>query len=182
MGGWSSWWFAGGLVVAGGIEGEVAEEFSGGRVDDADVEVLDEEQDVGSGVGSTDAEVVEVAVVAQGHGAAGVDDVVTDSVVGAVGGVARPWFSAHDSQPDLPFRNPFDIVLFHAFAVDPGIGYATPNLLLQVPRELFLSVIDDGVTLIVTKRLYFGDWTEDVLANASPNELVQGGEGYWVRR
>jgi len=42
------------LVVAGGIKGEVAEEFSGVGVDDADVEVVDEHDDVGSGVGSPD--------------------------------------------------------------------------------------------------------------------------------
>lgn len=42
--------FAGGLVVPGGVEGEVAEEFAGGGVDDADVEVGDEDDDVGSGV------------------------------------------------------------------------------------------------------------------------------------
>ena len=50
---------------------EVAEEFSGGGVDDADVEVVDEEDDVGSGVGSSDADVVELAVDAQGDDAAG---------------------------------------------------------------------------------------------------------------
>ena len=44
----------GGLVVAVGVDGEVAEEFAGGGVDDADVEVFDEEEDVGSGVGSPD--------------------------------------------------------------------------------------------------------------------------------
>jgi hypothetical protein len=40
---------AGGLVVAAGVEGELAQEFAGGGVDDADVEVLDE-QDVGGAV------------------------------------------------------------------------------------------------------------------------------------
>ena len=54
-------WPAGGLVVAGGIHCELAEEFAGGGVDDADVEVLDEQQDVGSGVGPADADVVEPA-------------------------------------------------------------------------------------------------------------------------
>ena len=50
--------FSGGLVVLGGVEGECSEEFSGGCVDDADVEVGDEENDVGSGVGSSDSDVV----------------------------------------------------------------------------------------------------------------------------
>jgi hypothetical protein len=49
------------LVVAGGVDGEGSEEFSGGGVDDADVEVVDEEDDVGSGEGSSDADVVEPA-------------------------------------------------------------------------------------------------------------------------
>src|SRR5215471_7657456 len=54
--GWGSLWLAGGLVVAGRVEGQVAEQFAGGGVDDADVQVLDEQQDVGSGVGSADAD------------------------------------------------------------------------------------------------------------------------------
>ena len=37
-----SGWPAGGLVVAAGVDGEVAEEFAGGGVDDADVVVVDE--------------------------------------------------------------------------------------------------------------------------------------------
>ena len=73
---------AGGLVVAGGVEGEVAEELAGGGVDDADVEVGDEHDDGGSGVGSSDADVVEAAVVAQGDRAGVVDAVVADAVVG----------------------------------------------------------------------------------------------------
>ena len=48
-------WSAEGLVVAVWVEGELAEEFAGGGVDDSDVQVLDQEQDVGSGVGSSDA-------------------------------------------------------------------------------------------------------------------------------
>jgi hypothetical protein len=39
---------AGGLVVAGGVEGEVMEEFAGGRVADAYVEVGVERDDGGS--------------------------------------------------------------------------------------------------------------------------------------
>ena len=46
-----------GLVVASGVDDEVAEEFPGGGVDDAYVEVLDEQGDAGSGVGSADADV-----------------------------------------------------------------------------------------------------------------------------
>ncbi|PZS11353.1 MAG: hypothetical protein DLM55_01855, partial [Acidimicrobiales bacterium] len=55
-----------GLVVAGGVEDQFAQELSGGGVDDANVEVVDQEQDAGSGVGSAHSDVVEFAVVAQG--------------------------------------------------------------------------------------------------------------------
>ena len=71
-----------GLVVAVGVEGELAEEFAGGGVDDADVEVGDEDDDVGSGVGPADADVVELAVVPQGDDAGVVDAVVADAGVG----------------------------------------------------------------------------------------------------
>jgi hypothetical protein len=54
------------LVVPGGVEDQVAQEFAGVGGDDADVEVLDQEEDVGSGVGSSDADVVQAAVVADG--------------------------------------------------------------------------------------------------------------------
>ena len=46
------------LVVAVGVDGEFAEEFAGDGVDDADLEVLDEQDDVGSFVGSADADVL----------------------------------------------------------------------------------------------------------------------------
>ena len=49
---------SGGLVVLGGVEDQLAEELPGGGVDHADVQVLDEQDDVGSSVGSADAEVV----------------------------------------------------------------------------------------------------------------------------
>jgi len=45
------------LVVGVGVEGEVAEELAGDGVDDSDVEVLDEQDDAGSLVGSADADV-----------------------------------------------------------------------------------------------------------------------------
>src|SRR6186713_282609 len=76
-----------GLVVLAGVDGELAEEFAGGGVDDADVEVLDEQDDVGSGVGSADADVAESAVYSQGDVAGLADSVVPDPVVGV--GVTR---------------------------------------------------------------------------------------------
>jgi hypothetical protein len=54
------------LVVLGGVEDQFAEELAGGAVDDADGVVLDEHQDVGSGVGSADAD---VTIFAAGGGA-----------------------------------------------------------------------------------------------------------------
>ena len=43
--GCGSSWSAGGLVAGGGVEDELAEEFSGGGIDDSDAEVVDEDQD-----------------------------------------------------------------------------------------------------------------------------------------
>ena len=42
------------MVVLAGVDGELAEEFAGDGVDDADFVVLDEQEDVGSGVGSAE--------------------------------------------------------------------------------------------------------------------------------
>jgi hypothetical protein len=49
--------WASGLVVAVEVDVEFAQEFAGGGVDDTDVMVLGEQQDVGSAVGSADADV-----------------------------------------------------------------------------------------------------------------------------
>ena len=77
---------AGGLVVPGGVEDELAEEFAGGGVDDSDVEVLDKDQDAGSVVDAPDADVVQAPVDAQGDGAGLVDAVGADAVVGVGAG------------------------------------------------------------------------------------------------
>ncbi len=68
----------------------VADDFAGGGVDDADVEVVDEQDDGGSVEGSSEADVVELAVDAEGD-VAGVDAVVADAELGVgswVAGVA----------------------------------------------------------------------------------------------
>jgi hypothetical protein len=70
------------LVVAAGVDGELAEQFAGAGVDDPDVEVLDEHPDGGSGEGSAHADVVESAVDSQGELAVGVDAVGSDPFVG----------------------------------------------------------------------------------------------------
>ena len=49
-------------------------------MDDADVQVLDEEQDVGSGVGSADADVMQATGQAEGDAAGLVDAVGADAV------------------------------------------------------------------------------------------------------
>ncbi len=77
----SSGWCAG-LVVAGGVEDQFAQEFAGLGVDDADVAVDDQEQNVGAGVDASEADGVQPAVVAQGEDAAGVDAVAADARVG----------------------------------------------------------------------------------------------------
>jgi len=83
-----SWWPAGGLVVPGGVDGQLAEQFAGGGVDDADMQILDEHQDAGPGVGPADADVVQLPADAQGELAVGVDAVGADPVVGVGGAVA----------------------------------------------------------------------------------------------
>src|SRR3954465_8537077 len=67
--GWAGW-ASGALIALGGVEGE----FTGGGVDDADVEVLGEDRDAGS----ADAEGLEPSGVAQGDPSAGVDAVGAD--------------------------------------------------------------------------------------------------------
>jgi hypothetical protein len=52
------------------------------------VQVLDQEQDAGPGVGAADADVVEFAVVAEGDEPGVVDAVGADAVVGVGGAVA----------------------------------------------------------------------------------------------
>jgi hypothetical protein len=82
---------AGGLVAAAGVDGELAEDLTGGGVQDGDVAVLCQDEDVGSGVGSADADGAQAPGVAKGDLAAGVDAVAADAVVGvgaAVGAAA----------------------------------------------------------------------------------------------
>ena len=74
------------MVVPGGVEGEVAQHFAGGCVDDFDVVVLDEDQDAGSVVDAADADVVEASVDAQGDVAGFADAVGSDSFVGVDAG------------------------------------------------------------------------------------------------
>ena len=59
----------------------MADELAGGGVDDPDVEVVDEHENAGSGVGAADADVVQRAVNAQCQAALGVDAVAAYSLV-----------------------------------------------------------------------------------------------------
>ena len=77
-----------GLVVLAWVDDEVTQDLAGGGVHDGDVEVLDEKDDVGSGVGSSDADVAELAGDAEGDAAGFVDLVVADAVVGVCAAVA----------------------------------------------------------------------------------------------
>src|SRR5215472_1076387 len=70
-----------GLVGTGEVEGEGSEDLAGGGVDDANIEVLDEQDDGGSGMGSTDADVEQAAGDPQGDLAGGVDHVMSDSAM-----------------------------------------------------------------------------------------------------
>jgi hypothetical protein len=94
------------LVVAGWVELEVAEEFSGLGVDDADVEVVDDEGDGYADVGAADADVVHAPGSSEADCACGVYVVVADPVVRVVvvvggvfgeGVVGGGWCSASDA-------------------------------------------------------------------------------------
>ena len=89
---WPSWWSTDRLVGLGRIEGEGPEEFAGGRVDDADVEVFDEEQNGGSGVGSPDTDLDHRAVMTQRDLAGFVDFVAADARVAVGAAVAGRGF------------------------------------------------------------------------------------------
>ena len=52
------------LVADVWVQDEFAEDLSGGGVDDADVEVIDDQDDLGSGVGASDSDVVHASVAA----------------------------------------------------------------------------------------------------------------------
>lgn len=67
------------LVVAGGVEGELSDEFPGAVVDDADLEAVDEDDDAGSGEGSAEADVVESSGMAEGDAAVVVDGVGSEA-------------------------------------------------------------------------------------------------------
>ena len=81
---WWAGWSAGAVVEAGGVEDELSVELAGGGVDDADVQVGDEQDDAGSREVAAEGDVVEPSVVAQGDRAALGDAVVTDAPVGVV--------------------------------------------------------------------------------------------------
>jgi len=49
----AAWWSSGAVVAAVGVEGELADDLAGVAVDDADVEVVDEQDDAGSVEGSS---------------------------------------------------------------------------------------------------------------------------------
>src|SRR5688572_9769429 len=83
-----SGWASGALVALGCVEDQLAEELAGDGVDDPDLEVLGEDDDAGSGVGSSDADGVHLALVTPGDLAGFVDLVVADAVVGVVVPVA----------------------------------------------------------------------------------------------
>ena len=75
------------MVVAGGVDGEFADDLAGVGVDDGDVVVVDEHGDAGSLGGSADADVVETAVEPQGDVAGFVDSIGADALVGPGCGV-----------------------------------------------------------------------------------------------
>ena len=64
-----------GLVVPCWVDCELSENFSCGGVNDVNVVVLNQDDDVGSGVGSPDSDVVHLAVDTKCDGSRGIDAV-----------------------------------------------------------------------------------------------------------
>ena len=75
-------WPAERLVVAGGVDDQLADEVAGSSVDNPDVQVAGEHQDRGPGVLAAGADVVEFPVEAEGELAGRVGAVGADAVVG----------------------------------------------------------------------------------------------------
>jgi hypothetical protein len=61
-----SWFDAAGLAVLGGVDVEFAEDLAGFAVDGDDVQVVDEQADVCSGVLNAELDVVQASAAAQG--------------------------------------------------------------------------------------------------------------------
>ena len=102
---------------------------AGDGVDDPDVEVLDEQDDVGSGVGSSDADVAQLAGDAQGDGAGFVDAVVSDAVAG-VGVAAGPG----DCLGELFCSGPVAVAPLRSFTVTASSVRRTVGLLTAPAR------------------------------------------------
>jgi hypothetical protein len=85
------------LVASVGVEGELSQKHSVGG-DDADLGASDEEYDLAVAVGGADRDVAELAEVAQGDLASGVDAVVANPVVAIAPTLFRfeGWFVQGD--------------------------------------------------------------------------------------
>ena len=91
------------LVAAVGVDGELAEQGAVGG-DDAHVGAGDKEEDLAVAAGGADWDVAQLAEVAQGDFALGVDAVATRPVVGGCFGLWGPGLDARveDDQRGLP--------------------------------------------------------------------------------
>src|SRR5512132_3706051 len=91
--GWAGWQPAG-LVVPVGVQDQFADQLTGVAVDDADVQVVDEQADRGAGEPGAEADVVQPAVVAHSDRAPSVDLVGPDPVVGGDDRAGRNGFGS----------------------------------------------------------------------------------------
>src|SRR5688572_23238211 len=91
--GWAGWQPAG-LVVPAGVQDQFADQLTGVAVDDADVQVVDEQADRGAGEPGAEADVVQPAVVAHSDRAPAVDLVGPNPVVGGDDRAAWNGFGA----------------------------------------------------------------------------------------
>ncbi len=67
------------MVVPAGVQGEVADQVADVAVNDANLEVVDEQGDGGAGESGAEADVVQPAVVAESDRSAGVESTATSA-------------------------------------------------------------------------------------------------------
>ena len=75
------WFEASWLVVFGGVDGELAQDFAGLFIDDDDIEVVDEHPDGCAGVFFSNSDVVEISAASQGDVSCFIDFVFSNSEV-----------------------------------------------------------------------------------------------------
>jgi transposase len=136
------------LVVLGGVDGEAAEE-SAIVGDDSHVEVGDEEQHPGAGVGATEADVEEFVAVAEGDAPGLVDPVSADSMV------ALEWRERTRLYKSLIDQRAVWVQRIHAELYQHGVALPEEHIRSENTRQL-LSGTDVQVSGAARQRIRVG--------------------------